>query len=87
MTEKLEIKNCPLCKFNHSYKLKVERTYVMKSIAFDLNHDVEKPRPRSFTRIFICPNKNDMFQASFTLFETSDDSINSVKVENVDESK
>jgi len=87
MIEKLKIKNCPICKGNHTYKLEVERTFVMKMIVCSPGKEEEKPQQQRFTRIFVCPEKNEKFQASFTLFETSDDRIKSVKVEGMEDEK
>ena len=83
MTEEqeLEIPNCPICGGCHTYKLKVERTYVIKMMtAADLD---ERPKQKRFTRIFVCPVKNEKFQASFVLYQTSSDKIKSATVEGV----
>jgi hypothetical protein len=40
----------------------------------------ESPQPENFTRIFICPTKNEKFQASFILYDGSSDQIESVTV-------
>lgn len=52
-----------------------------------LETEKEKPQPRTFARIFVCPKTNKKFQASFTLFETSDDRIKSVKLESTEDEK
>jgi hypothetical protein len=80
--ETLTIKQCPMCtKGNHTYSLLVERTFVMKMItAFSMTEEAS-PQPRTFTRIFVCPETGKKFQASFTLLETPDDKIKSVTVE------
>jgi hypothetical protein len=76
--EKLEIPKCPICGEKHTYRLEVERTYIIKIFTDkDLR---EAPRPVKFTRIFICPTKNEKFQASFILYDSSNDRIKSVTV-------
>jgi len=88
MIETLTIKKCPMCpKGNHTYKLAVERTFVMKLMTISSMKEEVKPQPRTFTRIFVCPETNKKFQALFTLFETSDDRIESVKVEGSENEK
>jgi len=79
--EKLEIPKCPLCGEKHTYRLEVERTYVIKYIQISTNNDLrETPKPVKFTRIFVCPTKNEKFQASFILYDGSNDRIKSVTV-------
>jgi DNA-directed RNA polymerase subunit RPC12/RpoP len=80
MDEKLEI-NCPICGDKHIYKLKVEKTYVAKLLT--TKHLSKSSQPVTVTRIFVCPVKNQKFQASFTLYQTSSDKIKSVIVEGV----
>jgi len=88
MIEKLKIKECPMCsKGNHTYKLSVERTFVMKRMTISSMEEKAKRQPRTFTRIFVCPRTNKKFQASFTLFETPDSKIESVKVEGSENEK
>jgi hypothetical protein len=71
---------CPLCAGKHSYEIKVERSIVFKHVtSFDLDSR-EKPKPVSVTRLFNCPNKNDMFQAVLRMFETSSSKIECVTV-------
>ena len=83
MTEekKIEINNCPLCGGKHIYKLKVERTFVLK--AFTMNDLREKSHQVRVTRIFICPVKNEKFQATFKLYQASSSVIENVTVEGV----
>ena len=85
--EKLVIHKCPICGGRHTYRLKVERTYIMKLLTMS---DLKEPsQPVRFTRIFVCPTKNKKFQASFILYQTSLSQIKSVTVEgvSVDEEK
>jgi len=85
MKETLEIPDCPICKGKHTYELKVERIFVLKAIRMtDFREDLgEKPQPVRFTRMFICPVKNVKFQGSFSLYQTSDSKIKSVKVDGI----
>ncbi len=77
-TEHLDIRNCPKCKQGHRYKLNVERSIVMKAL---LMSDMgEQPRRVGFTRLFTCPIKNEEFQASFILTDTSSSRIKNVEV-------
>jgi len=76
--EKLKIPDCPICGGEHTYKLKVERTYVIERLT--TNNLRERSQPISFTRIFVCPVKNEKFQASFRLFQTTSDEIKSVTI-------
>ena len=81
--EKLEIPKCPRCGDKHVYRLKVERTYVMGLIVKKDSEERSRPQPVRFTRIFVCPRKNEKFQGTFILYQTSDSKIESVKVEGV----
>lgn len=76
--EKLEIPNCPICGREHTYKLKVERTYVIERLT--LNDLREMSQPIKLTRIFVCPRTNEKFQASFILHQTSSTEIKSVTI-------
>jgi hypothetical protein len=85
MGEMLEIPDCPICGGKHIYKLEVERTFVIKLM--NIGDSEERPQPVRFTRIFVCPVRNEKFQASFKLYQTSDSIIKSVKVEGVIENE
>lgn len=81
--EKLKIPDCPICGGEHTYKLKVERTYVIEKLA---TKDLTKSsQPASFTRIFVCPVKNQKFQATFRLYQTTSAEIKSVTIGGVTE--
>ena len=81
--EKLKIPDCPICGGEHTYKLKVERTYVIELLT---RHNLrESSQPASFTRIFVCPEKNEKFQATFRLYQTTSAEIKSVTVGGVTE--
>jgi hypothetical protein len=76
--EKLKIP-CPFCRGQeHTYKLKVERTYVIERLT--INDLTKSSQPASFTRIFVCPEKNEKFQATFRLDQTTSAEIKSVTV-------
>jgi hypothetical protein len=77
-TEHLNIPNCPKCKDGHRYKLNVERAIVMKMLT--MSDMSEQPRRVRITRLFTCPTKNEEFQASFFLTDTSSSRIESVEV-------
>lgn len=77
-TEHLDIPNCPKCKDGHRYKLNVERSIVIKMLT--MSDMSEQPRPVRITRLFTCPIKNEEFQASFILTDTSSSRIKSVDV-------
>jgi hypothetical protein len=81
--EKLKIP-CPFCRGQeHIYKLKVERTYVIELLT---RHNLrENSQPAKFTRIFVCPVKNQKFQATFRLYQTTSAEIKSVTVGGVTE--
>ena len=81
--EKLKIPDCPICGGEHTYKLKVERTYVIELLT--RNGLREEPQPAKFTRIFVCPEKNEKFQATFRLYQTASAEIKSVTVGDVPE--
>jgi len=74
------ISSYPLCRCSHTYQLAVTRNYIVKMIV-ENQLTPETPRQRKYTRVFPCPEKNIDFQAVIILYETSDDSIKSVKVE------
>jgi hypothetical protein len=74
----IDIPSCPKCENRHRYELSVERSMIMKLMTVS---DVsEEPRRIRFTRLFTCPVKNEEFQASFALTDTSSDRIKSVQI-------
>jgi hypothetical protein len=77
-TEHLDVSTCPKCKGSHRYRLDVERSVVMRLMTMS---DVPaRPSPVRFTRFFTCPTKNEEFQASFVLRDTSSNKIRGVRV-------
>jgi len=84
-TEYLEIPSCPKCSDGHKYKLEVDRAFVMKMLTIpDMN---ERPRQVKITRLFTCPTKNEEFEASFILTDTSSSRIEEVKVVGIADDK
>ena len=79
----IAIKECPLCSNSHSYSLLVQRSSVFKMMVADMTLEPEKPRRVRFKRIFTCPVKNNMFQATIIMYETSDSKIKSLEVEGI----
>jgi hypothetical protein len=81
--EKLKIP-CPFCRGQeHIYKLKVERTYVIELLT---RKSLRKSsQPATVTRIFVCPVKNQKFQATFRLYQTTSAEIKSVTIGGVTE--
>ena len=76
--EHIDIPTCPKYKGGHRYKLDVERAIVLKMLTMsDLN---ERTRHVKITRLFTCPVRNEEFQASFILIDTSSDRIKNVQV-------
>lgn len=79
MEKELEIPNCPICGGEHTYKLKVERTAVCKWMT--AADSEETTQPVKVTRIFTCPVKNEKFEGTFVLYQTSGSEIKKVEVE------
>jgi len=77
-TEHLDIPNCPKCKDRHRYKLNVERSIIMTWVT--QSNMSEQSRQVKITRLFTCPTKNEEFQASFILTDTSSSRIKNVNV-------
>ena len=76
--EYLDIPKCPKCANPHRYKLTVDRTIIIKMLTTaDLS---ECPRHVRFTRLFTCPAKNEDFEATFVLTDTSSSRITTVSV-------
>ncbi len=76
--EYIEIPDCPKCQLSHRYKLKIERATVVKMTT--MSNIAEPERRVRITRIFTCPKKNEEFEATFTLTDTSSDRIKKVQV-------
>lgn len=78
MNDTVNIANCPHCSGAHIYKLEVERACIMKMMTSADAY--EQPRKVKITRIFICPIKNEQYQGTFYLCDTSSDRIENVSV-------
>lgn len=76
--------DCPLCACEHSYDIEVVRTMIFKHMGFnDVLDFNEKPKPVKFTRILVCPNRNEKFRATLRFYETSHEKISSVEVKGI----
>lgn len=85
MEEKLEIPKCPICGGKHTYKLRVERTFICKMVITE--ELKERKRRVRFIRIFTCPVKGKKFQATFDLYQDPEREIESVTIEGVIENE
>lgn len=74
--ETITIENYPHCKKTHKYSLQVDRTIVFKLMT--PNDMYERESPFRVTRFFSCPLQNQMFQATITLYQSSNNRIISV---------
>ena len=72
------IQNCPHCRGVHTYTLEVERAIVIQVLTTHKKH--EKPSRVKVTQLFVCPLRNEQYQASFYLQDTSSDRIRAVAV-------
>jgi hypothetical protein len=75
--ETIRIEHCPHCRGSHSYKLEVERTIIIKVLGVKKR---EQSSTVKTTQRFICPLKNEPYQASLNLHDTSSDRIRAVTV-------
>ena len=80
-TEHLDIPKCPKCALRHRYRLAVERTIIVKLIT--MGDKSERPRRVRITRLFTCPTRNEEFEATFVLTDTSSDRIRSISVDGI----
>jgi hypothetical protein len=82
-SEHLDVKGCPKCGGSHRFRLAVERSVILK---FMTRMDtMDRSRRVRFTRLFTCPTKNEEFEATFVLTETSSDVISGVTAGGVDD--
>ncbi len=77
-TEKIELK-CPICKEIHEYSITVNQSCVVYGIIVSTPSQSESTVKR-FKRTFICPKKNELFQAIVTIEEGDENKINDVSV-------
>jgi hypothetical protein len=68
---------CPFCTSKaHTYPVEIETGVIM---FFEFPGERE-PEPRTFTRIFVCPDTGKKFQGEMTLLQQFDRPIESVTV-------
>lgn len=76
--ETVEIEDCPHCGGIHTYKIDVNRAYMIKALmASDM---FERPRTVEVTQFFVCPVKNEQYEATFYSEDTSSNRIKDVRV-------
>ena len=78
-TEKLELK-CPICKETHEYSINVDRSLILYSLFVPSSTKSTKRTVKKFKRVFVCPVKNEQFQAIITMEEGFGEIINDVSV-------
>jgi len=71
---------CRKCGQKHNYLLDVERSYVVYNL---MSTHQMKPVKKTFTRIFICPIKDQEFQVTFSLIQSFGTIIRNVVVKGV----
>ncbi len=76
--EIIRIQKCPRCKGAHTYRLEVERTHCMRVIT--RRKKGEQPTAVRITSQLICPVRDEHYQESFYLKDTSADRIRAVSV-------
>ncbi len=81
--ESLTIENCALCGGKHTYKLIVERALLIKCLTPEALQSGDNRA--EFTRLFICPVKQDMYQATISLPTSGTGDIIDVKVVGISE--
>lgn len=71
---------CPYCRDTlHTYKLRVERTLIVRGMGFEYGEGKARTKP-DFTRFFICPQTGKKFEADFELWKDPTQRILSVDV-------
>ena len=78
-----EIAPCPLCGLRHHYALKVESSPVSQFMSVGGGGT---PQEKSFVRLFVCPTKNENFQATVSLTVPAGSRIKDVEVVGVEDS-
>ena len=76
--ETVHIPLCPHCRGGHAYTLEVARAIVPEVLTPRKKRG--EPTRVKVTRPFACPLKNEYYQASFYLHDTSSDRIRAVSV-------
>ena len=77
-TETVVIEECTHCGRTHTYALEVERVVFIKMLT--MSDMSERPRSVKLTRLFVCPVKNEQYQATFYLEDSSPNRIKEVTV-------
>lgn len=65
--------DCPLCGQQHKYLLTIKRI-VIRYAGGEYGPWYDK----EFTRLFVCPTKNENYEATLVLAESREDSITSI---------
>jgi hypothetical protein len=76
--QQISFERCPLCCEPHTYALAVERSAVIRFMG--VTTPLDQPLSRHFRRLFTCPNKDEIFEATITLLEWSSDPIREVSI-------
>jgi hypothetical protein len=76
--ETVLVEICPHCRGAHTYRLNVERAVRLKVPS--LSKKRETASNVEINQIFVCPLKDQTFEASFYLQDTSFDRIRAVSV-------
>jgi Zn-finger nucleic acid-binding protein len=76
--EIVRIEMCPHCRGAHAYQLEVERANIIKVLR--THKKGEKPSRVKVCPHFVCPVRNEQYQVSFYLQDTSSDRIRAVSV-------
>jgi hypothetical protein len=80
--EIFKISRCPLCFEEHSYNLKITRSWIIGLILFRGGSGrKEQPRKKRVVHLFTCPTKNQDFQATLLLEEWPNAPIESIDIE------
>lgn len=59
----IKVDPCPLCGKAHTYGSEIKRTVVMRRLAMPPPDIKEEVKPEGSMRLFVCPEKQSMFQA------------------------
>jgi Zn-finger nucleic acid-binding protein len=76
--ETVRIEMCPHCRGAHAYQLEVERANIIKVLR--THKKGEKPSRVKVSPHFVCPVRNEKYQVSLYLQDTSSDRIRAVSV-------
>jgi hypothetical protein len=73
---------CPLCESVHTYRVAIDRDVIVAHMA--PGSDIREVT-RVFTRLSMCPNKDEQFQGNVRLTESALDPITRVAVDGLEE--